>query len=138
MLLEPFKQRSGIPVKPAHKSGDKIGMIKIMNSDLKSSTIKVRHNMELLQEWDKLQYNKAGTAEDRRFDNHLSDAAFYAWQESRHYLYEAKENEPLRGSSEYFRRLEDGLEQRLLDEQETSRYDPDVWGEGYSEADLFN
>ena len=138
MLLEPFKQRSGIPVKPAHKSGDKIGMIKIMNSDLKSSTIKVRHNMELLQEWDKLQYNKAGTAEDRRFDNHLSDAAFYASQESRHYLYEAKENEPLRGSSEYFRRLEDGLEQRLLDEQETSRYDPDVWGEGYSEADLFN
>jgi len=138
MLLETFKQRSGIPVKAAHKSGDKIGMIKIMNSDLKSSTIKVRHSMELLKEWDKLQYNKAGTAEDRRFDNHLSDAAFYAWQESRHYLFEEKDYQPIPGSPEYFKKLEDDIEQRLLDEEDAESYDPDVWGEGYSEDELFN
>ena len=138
MLLETFKQRSGIPVKPAHKSGDKVGMIKIMNSDLKACNVKVKRGMELLVEWDKLQYNKAGTAEDKRFDNHLSDACFYAWQESRHFLYEDKEMPVIPGSKEYYRRLEEEMEQKLLERDEQEQYDPDVWGTGYSEADLYS
>ena len=138
MLLETFKQRSGIPVKPAHKSGDKVGMIKIMNSDLKACNVKVKRGMELLKEWDKLQYNKAGTAEDKRFDNHLSDACFYAWQESRHFLYEEKEMPVIPGSKEYYRRLEEEMEQKLLERDEQEQYDPDVWGAGYSEADLYS
>ena len=138
MLLETFKQRSGIPLKAAHKSGDKVGMIKIMNSDLKACSVKIKRGMELLTEWDKLQYNKSGTAEDKRFDNHLSDACFYAWQESRHYLYEEKEMPVIPGSKEYYRRLEDDMEQKLLERDEQEQYDPDVWGIGYSEADLYN
>ena len=138
MLLETFKQRSGIPLKAAHKSGDKVGMIKIMNSDLKACNVKVKRGMELLIEWDKLQYNKSGTAEDKRFDNHLSDACFYAWQESRHFLYEEKEMPVIPGSPEYFRRLEEDMEQKLLERDEQEQYDPDVWGIGYSEADLYN
>lgn len=138
MLLETFKQRSNIPVQAAKKSGDKVGMIKIMNSDLKLCNIKVKRGLELLEEWDKLQYNKAGTAEDRRFDNHLSDAALYAWQESRHYLFEEAEPVLIPGSPAYFRQLEDDMEQKLLEEQDKTLYDPDVWGDGYSDADLFN
>ena len=138
MLLETFKQRSGIPLKAAHKSGDKVGMIKIMNSDLKACNVKIKRGMELLTEWDKLQYNKSGTAEDKRFDNHLSDACFYAWQESRHYLYEEKEMPVIPGSKEYYRRLEEDMEQKLLERDEQEQYDPDVWGIGYSEADLYN
>ena len=138
MLLETFKQRSGIPLKPAHKSGDKVGMIKIMNSDLKACNVKVKRGLGLLMEWDKLQYNKSGTAEDKRFDNHLADACFYAWQESRHFLYEDKEMPVIPGSKEYYRRLEDDMEQKLLERDEQEQYDPDVWGIGYSEADLYN
>ena len=138
MLLETFKQRSGIPLKPAHKSGDKVGMIKIMNSDLKACNVKIKRGMELLTEWDKLQYNKSGTAEDKRFDNHLSDACFYAWQESRHFLYEEKEMPVIPGSKEYYRRLEEEMEQKLLERDEQEQYDPDVWGTGYSEADLYS
>ena len=138
MLLETFKQRSGIPLKAAHKSGDKVGMIKIMNSDLKACNVKIKRGMELLTEWDKLQYNKSGTAEDKRFDNHLSDACFYAWQESRHYLYEEKEMPVIPGSKEYYRRLEEDMEQKLLERDEQEQYDPDVWGIGYCEADLYN
>ena len=138
MVMETFKQRTGLPIKPAHKSGDKVGMIKLMNSELKACNIKVKRGMELLTEWDKLQYNKAGTAEDRRFDNHLSDACFYAWQESRHYLYEELGYEPEKGSKEYFRRLEDEMEQKLLEEEHEEHYDSEVWGIGYSDADLYN
>jgi len=138
MLLEEFKQRSGIPVKPARKTGDKVGMIKLMNSDLQSGKIQVHHGLELLQEWDKLQFNKAKTAEDKRFDNHLSDACLYAWMESRHYLYEEAPFEPIKGSKEWWKRYEDEIEQRLVEQDSESKYDPDVWGEGYSEADLYN
>tara|TARA_R110002167_G_scaffold156380_4_gene351098 strand:- start:14593 stop:16074 length:1482 start_codon:yes stop_codon:yes gene_type:complete len=138
MLLETLKERSGIPLKAAHKSGDKIGMIKVMNSDLKARNVKIKRGMEILIEWDKLQYNKSGTAEDRRFDNHLSDACFYAWQESRHFLYEEKEMPVIPGSPEYFRRLEDEMEEKLLERESHELYDPDVWGIGYSEADLYN
>ena len=113
-------------------------MIKIMNSDLKQCNVKIKRGLEILTEWYKLQYNKSGTAEDRRFDNHLSDACFYAWQESRHFLYEEKEMPIIPGSPEYFKRLEDDMEQKLLERDEKEQYDPDIWGVGYSEADLYN
>ena len=137
MVLETFKERSRLPVKPARKTGDKVGLIKMMNSDLKGSIVKVKRGMELLEEWDRLQFNRAGTAEDRRYDNHLSDAALYAWVECRHYLYEAKVPGVLAGSEEYYKQLEDKIEQRLLDEQYQESYDKDLWGEGYNESDLW-
>ena len=138
MLLEEFKQRSGIPVKPAKKTGDKVGMIKLMNSDLQSGKIQVQHRLKLLEEWDKLQFNQSGTAEDKRFDNHLSDACLYAWMESRHYLYEEAPFEPIKGSKEWWKRYEDEIEERLVAQDQEAKYDPDVWGEGYNEADLYN
>ena len=106
MLLETFKERSGLPIKPAKKSSDKMGMIKLMNSDIKNGVIKVASGMDLLKEWDKLQYNKSRTAEDRRFDNHLSDAALYAWTESRHFLHEYEGSGPEVGTKDYFKQLE--------------------------------
>jgi hypothetical protein len=80
----------------------------------------------------------AGTAEDKRFDNHLSDAALYAWMESRHFLYEDKPKALKFGTSEYFKKLEDDIEERLLREQEKeSGFDEDLWGTGYSNEDAF-
>ena len=137
MLLESFKQRSGLPLKAAKKTGDKVGMIKLMNSDLASALIRVKPNMELLKEWDKLQYNKSKPAEDRRYDNHLSDAALYAWMESKHFFFEESKKPPEFGSEAYFKQLEDKIEQRLLEEQDTNQYDKELWGEGYQDTELW-
>lgn len=137
MLFETFKARSSLPLKPAKKSTDKVGLTKLMNSDLVIERIKVMKDMELLAEWDKLQYNKAGTAEDKRFDNHLSDAALYAWVEARHYLYEEKTVDLEYGTQDYWAKWEHETEQRLLEEQELPEHDPDLWGPGYSENELF-
>lgn len=137
MVLETFKERSGLPVKPARKTGDKVGMIKMMNSDLNTGIIKVHKDMEILTEWSKLQYNKAKTAEDKRYDNHLSDAALYAWAESRNWLFEEKTLGPEKGSEEWFKKLEDDMEQHLLDRDEHDKYDQDLWGIGYSDQDLW-
>ncbi len=138
MVLETFKERTSLPIEPAKKSGDKVGLITMMNADLARGLIKVRKDSELLKEWDKLQYNLAGTAEDKRFDNHLSDAALYTWMESRHFLYEAKERPPEFGTVEYYKQLEDKMEERLLREQEQdSGHDENLWGVGYSNDDAF-
>ena len=138
MVLETFKERTTLPIEPAKKSGDKVGLITMMNADISRGLIKVKADSELLQEWDKLQYNMAGTAEDKRFDNHLSDAALYAWMESRHFLYEDKPKALKFGTSEYFKKLEDDIEERLLREQEKeSGFDEDLWGTGYSNEDAF-
>ena len=128
MVLETFRQRSSLPVKPAQKSGDKVGLMKMLNSDLQNQKIKVVKGMGLLKEWDSLQYNKSGTAEDRRYENHLSDAALYAWMESRHFLHETPEKYIEQGSPEWYKQLEDRMEQRLLDEEHESKYDSDLWG----------
>ena len=138
MVMETFKERTGLPISAAKKTRDKVGMITMLNSDLKKGLIKVRAGTELLKEWDKLQFNLAGTAEDRRFDNHLSDAMLYMWGESRHFLYEEKEKAPLFGSREYYKKLEDDLEQKLLREQEEEgSHNTGLWGNGYTEADMF-
>ncbi len=138
MVLETFRDRTGLAIEPAKKSGDKAGLIKLMNADLARGLIKVKQDSELLEEWDKLQFNLAGTAEDKRFDNHLSDAALYTWMESRHFLYEAKEKPPELGTAEYYRQLEDKIEERLLKEQEEEGgHDEDLWGSGYANADAF-
>ena len=136
MVLETFKQRSSLPIKPAQKSTDKVGLMKMMNSDLNRGIVQVKRGLGLLDEWDKLQYNRAGTAEDRRFENHLSDAALYAWLESRHFLYESPMFEPVKGSKQWFEQLEDKIEQRLLDEGDANEYDKDLWGES-DEEDLW-
>ena len=137
MLLETFKERSGLPIKPAKKSSDKMGMIKLMNSDIKNGVIKVASGMDLLKEWDKLQYNKSRTAEDRRFDNHLSDAALYAWTESRHFLHEYEGSGPEVGTKDYFKQLEERIADNLLERDSQDKYDPDLWGIGISEEDLW-
>lgn len=138
MLMETIKQRSGLPIKAANKPGDKVGLIKMMNGDLSRGLIKVKRDSQILEEWDHLQFNLAGTSEDRRHSNHLSDAALYIWTESRHYLFEEKTVEPLPGSAAYFKQIEDGIEERLLLEQELGQeMDPDLWGHGYSDSECF-
>ena len=138
MLMETFTQSTGLPLHAAKKTGDKLGLIKMLNADLARGLIRIREETELVKEWSKLQYNLAGTAEDRRFDNHLSDAMLYMWGESRHFLYEEKAKGPKVGTVEYYKKLEDDLEDRLLEEQsEEGSYDERVWGAGYSEMDAF-
>jgi phage terminase large subunit len=138
MLMETFKQRTGLPIEHAKKNGDKLGLIKMINSDLARGLIKVRPETPLLNEWNKLQYNLAGNSEDKRFDNHLSDAMLYMWGESRHFLYEEKLLGPKFGTVEYYKQLEDKLEERLLEEQASEgNFDERLWGNGYSEADAF-
>ena len=71
-----------------------------------------------MDEWRLLQWDEDRPKEDDRFENHLSDAALYAWRESRHYASVPREVEPEVGSEEYYKRLSDRHEKQLLDKLE--------------------
>lgn len=83
MIGEEIKQRYGIPIEASEKHG-KAGFIEIMNSDLRKGIVKVlRGTTEDLQdEWMNLIWDseKEQRVEDSRYDNHLCDAALYAWR----------------------------------------------------------
>lgn len=86
---EEMRRRHGIPVQPAQKA-DKRGFQELMGDDLKSSSIKVigSKNAGLIEEWQTIQWQEDRSKEDDRFENHLADAALYAWRECKAYTAE--------------------------------------------------
>lgn len=109
--------RHGIDLISADK-GAKWGNIALMNDDFKNEYIKI--NPEtcpfLADEWSSLLKEDDGEQkpkEDARFDNHLCDAALYAWRECYHYTYRPT-NEPEFGSAEYYKKKMNEHEESLI------------------------
>ena len=66
----------------------------------------------IIDEWARLQWeDEERKKEDKRQDNHESDAALYAWREAKHYHYTPAVAPPVRNSAEWFA----AEEQRMLD-----------------------
>jgi len=116
-IVEEFRYRHGLAIRAAEKR-NKLSYIELMNSDLSASRIKVLEGCSVLDEWRLLQWDEDRPKEDDRFENHLADAALYAWRESRHYASVPREVEPEVGSEEYYKRLSDRHEKQLLDKLE--------------------
>jgi hypothetical protein len=91
-IVEEIRQRHHLPLVPAEKQGKK-GVIDVFNSDLQTGRLKVLPTaMSIVEEWGSLIWDEKEKAkyparwlEDGRFDNHLADAALYAWRTSRNY-----------------------------------------------------
>lgn len=85
MIVEELNNRHGAGAYPAEKA-DKPGAIELLNEDLQRGRVKIVGCPKLISEWDALQWSDPERKiEDDRFDNHLSDAALYAYREARHY-----------------------------------------------------
>jgi len=104
-IVEEIRQRFGVPIQAAEKK-KKASFIEIMNDDLFANRVMVPENCPILDEWDVLQWDESRLKEDGRFENHLSDAALYAWRECRHYTYKAPVVRPRYGTSEYWDMIE--------------------------------
>jgi hypothetical protein len=103
-ICEEFRVRYNIPVHPASKH-DKFSYIELLNSDLRSGFVKVPPGSVLVDEWNLLQWAENQKTEDKRFENHLSDAFLYAWRESKHYCSEELPITPQYGTKEYWDRV---------------------------------
>lgn len=113
-IVEEFRARHHLNIRPAQKQ-NKLSYIELMNSDLAAGRIKVLEGCGVLDEWRLLQWDEDRPVEDSRFDNHLADAALYAWRESRHYISTERAEKVNPGSAAYYRMIEDNIEKSLKD-----------------------
>lgn len=104
--VEEMRQKHHLPLEAAEKQG-KQGVIEVMNSDLATGRVKLLPgNDELVKEWSALIWDEAAKArfpvlwrEAAGFENHLADAALYAWRKSRNYdAVPARPPEPVQGT----------------------------------------
>jgi len=90
---EEIRQRFAIPILAADKTG-KSGFIEIMNSDLSQAHVKVVRGkgQDLVDEWSQLIWDpdSARREEHPEYDNHLTDAALYAWRWAYNYAWTNK------------------------------------------------
>ena len=104
MIVAELNERHSLPIKPAEKTG-KESFIELMNSDFHEGHIKVLPEASGVgEEWELLQWDTEKLPrriEDGRFENHLSDAALYAWRECQHYAWTIREQKLVKGSPEW-------------------------------------
>lgn len=94
--VEEMRQRHGLPLRSAEKHG-KAGFIELMNSDLHAGHIKLLRGTTspLKDEWANLVWDSESDRriEDSRYENHLSDAALYAWRHCYNYVWRERPKE---------------------------------------------
>lgn len=104
MIAEEISQRHDLTIKAAEKHG-KAGFIEIMNSDFQKGLIKVVDGVadNLIDEWMNLIWDteKNQRIEDSRYENHLADAALYAWRYCYNYVQQEKPRTLDRDSEEF-------------------------------------
>lgn len=134
--VEEIRRRHDIPLTPAQKQG-KADFIEIMNGDFISGYIKVHRKLGagLMDEymalvWDERAFPKR--EEHPACDNHMTDAALYAWRHCYQYLADQVNPNGFRSGGEkaewqmlqYETELEKQLEQKRYEDQQLS-----VWGD---------
>jgi hypothetical protein len=93
-IQEELNQRYSLTIEAAEKER-KFEFISFMNSDLEQGYIKIPDNSPLAAEMrlltkDEEKFKDGVLKEDERFDNHLCDAALYAWR----FIYNYRFKEP--------------------------------------------
>ncbi len=123
--VEEFRQHHGIPAKPAQKR-NKRAYIEHYNDALVSGRMKYVMPVArpLLDEQMMLQWDEERKLPDDRYEDHLCDAALYAYREVRSH-YDPELNAPKHGTDEYWKTFEADLER-----QNSSFDDGEPWWAG--------
>lgn len=115
-VVETLKQRHGHHMIAAEKQ-DKMHYINMMNSDLMTAIIKIVGNKceELKDEWRSCVYDEKNEKiiESAKNENHLADAALYAWRYSYNYLAKNKPVKVDRTSNEYEEKMLKDITQKF-------------------------
>ena len=130
-ITEELRLRHHLNLEPADKS-QKWSFIKLMNDDFRKGKIKIdaKNCPFLADEWATLLKSEDGEEkikEDKRFDNHLADAALYAWREAYHFTYKEKNKPPEAGSNEWLKKQAEEMEQALINQMNNKGEDWENW-----------
>ena len=118
---EEWKQKFGIPVEAAKKT-DKLAYIELMNSDLRTGTLKIvgPTNKDLVEEMTRLQWDTTKVENgkfviDSNFQDHLCDATLYGWRFCLPHAHQATENPEKHGTPAWLRAQENKIIQSAKD-----------------------
>ena len=128
---EEMKTRFAIPVFAAQKR-QKANFIEHMNGDLRTGSIQIcaDKNKDLIEEISLLQWNVDAMErgrmmiDDRRFQDHLSDAFLYAWRECKHHGDDYEIEGPTIGSPEHYRAEAERMEREEMERFEAESENP--------------
>jgi hypothetical protein len=114
--VEEARRRFGLPIVPSEKN-NKRGYIELMVSDLKGGLLKVfPGNEAALDEWAHLPWDEEREMPASGYEDHLSDAALYAWRAACHYLERERVSRPAKGTVAALQlEAEEMLEARIRD-----------------------
>lgn len=138
--IEEIRNRHGLLLEFAEKPG-KAEYIDLMNADLIQAKIKVQDPgcQELIDEWMGLIWNEKALDRGKREENsscqnHLCDAALYAWRKTYGYFAKRLEEEPVRGTPEWHAREVKRMEAQAVAEwhreNDLTPRDLDYWTRG--------
>ena len=118
-IAEELIRRFSLPIEAADKAR-KAEYIELMNDAFRTSMIKVKEGLPIIEEWKLLQWeysnDKTSRWEDPSLYNHMSDSALYVWRESLSYLHKPISPAPEKGSLAWNKREEDWMMQETLKE----------------------
>ena len=134
MIVVELNRRFQLGITAAEKRA-KLEFISLMNADFQKARLKIVDNDKsrdyidelLTLEWDVDKLTQGRYVEKEGLSNHCTDSALYAWRESRHFQHIPKEKPPEKGSDEYYKAIEDKLEQEA--EAELTRDEDEEWWE---------
>lgn len=138
-LAEELRKRYALPIQAAEKTR-KFEYIELLNDALRTGRFQARAKSQfsqdcMLVEWDRSNTNKLAIKD--AFHSDITDAVLYAYRESLHWLHVPKPPVVAKLSPEWYRQLEDQLEEeaekRLAETQNNDDYAP--WGKGLDPSD---
>lgn len=120
--VEEARRRFRLPIEPAQKN-NKRGYIDLMVGDLRAGLIKVMPgNEDLLKEWNELPWDEEREMPAEDYEDHLADAALYAWRVVYAYTEGSRVDGPAPGTPEAWQAEADAmLERRIQDVQKPGR-----------------
>ncbi len=115
MIIQEMNVRYGLGLLPAEKK-DKLDFIEHMNSDLVMGRVKVYDGCGVVSEWLTLPWDEERKHEDPGFPNHYSDAALYAWRDSKHFAGKLEQPALAANTPEWWAAKEQVAERQLAEQ----------------------
>ena len=130
-IAEELRKRYSLPIKAAEKSR-KFEYIELLNDALRTKRFRSKALSQFtldsqLLEWDKDKSNGDKLVVSDKFHSDICDATLYAYRESLHWLEEPEVEKPKYGSTEYWQKETERMEEELADQLGRDDSDPANW-----------
>lgn len=139
-IAEEIRKRYSLPIEAAEKVR-KFEFIELLNDALRTGKFKAQSTSQfaqdtLLVEWDRSKTQKLVIKDT--FHSDIADAVLYAYREALHWLYSPPIAPIIKNTPEWYKAIEDQLEQEAVNRLSNSKDDQDEmnpWGKGIKPSD---